>query len=303
MSGGVDSSVTAAMLPSSGYDVVGVTMKLFCHGDVVSGPAAVVRSIPSIAMRARVCAQLGVPHYVLNLEPTFAHDVIDGFRDGVFARANADSVRAMQHVYQVPRSGSAGGRDRCAVCGDRALRACGRTECCRAGATRARTRAISSGGSIGPWSAGCCFPWGANQGRDAGARAGAGALVVADKVESQDICFVPDGDHMRVFARRLGRRRRRCVPGPFVTLDGRVIGEHDGYRPVHSGQRRGLPGGAGQPETVVAIHAAERAVVVGTREDLLGRGPLHVNWNWRAATSLRASGSGSRPKYAIVAPQ
>ncbi|HEX6631836.1 MAG TPA: aminomethyltransferase beta-barrel domain-containing protein, partial [Gemmatimonadaceae bacterium] len=109
-----------------------------------------------------------------------------------------------------------------------------------------------------------------------------GLAVVADKVESQDICFVPDGDHARVIARELGDDTPALRPGPIVTVDGRTIGEHQGYARYTIGQRRGLPGGSREPLFVVAIDVARRAVVVGPREALLGRGVVAREVNWLA---------------------
>ena len=107
-----------------------------------------------------------------------------------------------------------------------------------------------------------------------------GLAVVADKVESQDICFVPDGDHTKVIRRTLGADAPSLAAGPIVTLDGRVVGEHDGHARFTVGQRRGLPGGFAEPMYVVAIRPAERAVVIGPREQLLGRGVIARGMNW-----------------------
>jgi tRNA-specific 2-thiouridylase len=107
-----------------------------------------------------------------------------------------------------------------------------------------------------------------------------GLDVVADKVESQDICFVPDGDHAAVIARRLGPGTPSLTPGPFVTTAGRVIGHHRGYARYTVGQRRGLPGGSRHPLYVVAIHPEDRSVVVGPREELLGRGVVASEVRW-----------------------
>jgi len=112
-----------------------------------------------------------------------------------------------------------------------------------------------------------------------------GLEVVADKVESQDICFVPDGDHARVVARELGADTPALQRGPFVTLDGRTVGEHAGYARFTVGQRRGLPGGFAEPMFVVAIEPATRAVVIGTRHELLGRGVVVREVNWLVDTA------------------
>ena len=109
-----------------------------------------------------------------------------------------------------------------------------------------------------------------------------GLAVVADKVESQDICFVPDGDHTTVIRRTLGAGASSLARGPFVTADGRVVGEHDGHARFTVGQRRGLPGGFPEPMFVVAIRPADRAVVIGPREALLGRGVVAREVNWLA---------------------
>jgi tRNA-uridine 2-sulfurtransferase len=113
-----------------------------------------------------------------------------------------------------------------------------------------------------------------------------GLEVVADKVESQDICFVPDGDHAKVIARRLGADAPSLARGPVVLADGRVVGEHAGFARFTIGQRRGLPGGFSEPMYVVAIRPGERAVVIGPREELLGNGVIAREVNWLAEAAL-----------------
>jgi len=94
--------------------------------------------------------------------------------------------------------------------------------------------------------------------------------VVADKIESQDICFVPDGDHAAGRRTPIGRGRSALASGPFVTTAGDVIGEHDGFVRYTVGQRRGLPVGSSRPLYVVAIRPEDRAVVIGPRDELFG---------------------------------
>jgi tRNA-specific 2-thiouridylase len=105
-------------------------------------------------------------------------------------------------------------------------------------------------------------------------------LAVADKVESQDICFVPDGDHTKIIRQRLGSDTPSLSRGPVVTLDGRVVGEHEGYARYTIGQRRGIPGGFAEAMYVVAIRPERREVVIGPREALIGRGIVAREMNW-----------------------
>jgi len=107
-----------------------------------------------------------------------------------------------------------------------------------------------------------------------------GLELIAEKRESQDICFVPDGDHTRVIARTLGAETPALAHGPLVLRDGTVVGEHTGYARFTVGQRRGLPGGFPEPMFVVAIQPSTRAVVIGPRDELLGRGVVVREVNW-----------------------
>jgi tRNA-specific 2-thiouridylase len=103
---------------------------------------------------------------------------------------------------------------------------------------------------------------------------------VAGKPESQDICFVPNGDHSTVLAKHLPAGAAALSRGSFVLSDGRAVGEHQGYARFTIGQRRGLPGGYAEPMFVVAIRPADRAVVIGPRDELLGRGIIARELNW-----------------------
>jgi tRNA-specific 2-thiouridylase len=280
MSGGVDSSVAAALLVEQGHDVVGVTMKLFCYGeDVPDRPCC---SLDSIDDARRVCQRLGVPHYVLNLEDRFGADVVDDFvheyargrtpipcvrcntftkfrdllrkADAIDARWIATGHYARVHDGALLRGADPSkdqtyflwGIDRAVV--RRMLLPVGHL-------AKPETRAIARR---------------------------LGLTVVADKVESQDICFVPDGDHTRIIRARLGDAAPSLARGPIVTVDGRVVGEHDGHARYTIGQRRGLPGGFAEPMFVVAIEPARRAVVIGPRDALLGRGVVARGVNWLA---------------------
>ena len=278
MSGGVDSSVAAALLVEQGYDVVGVTMKLFCYGDDV--PDRPCCSLDSINDARRVCHQLGVPHYVLNLESAFGHAVVDDFaREYARGRTPIPCVRCNTFTKF---------RDLLvkAEAVDAELVATGHYARVIDGALH---RGVDRGKDQ------TYFLWGVSRevvrrmllpvGHQTKAETRAvahrlGLEVVAEKVESQDICFVPDGDHVKVIRRVLGADDPSLARGPIVTADGRVVGEHGGFARFTIGQRRGLPGGHGEPMYVVAIRPADRAVVIGPRDALLGRGVVAREVNW-----------------------
>ncbi|MBA3340509.1 MAG: tRNA 2-thiouridine(34) synthase MnmA [Gemmatimonadaceae bacterium] len=280
MSGGVDSSVAAALLVGQGYDVVGATMKLFCHGeDVPDRPCC---SLDSVNDARRVCERLGVPHYVINLESRFGIDVVDDFvneyargrtpipcvrcntftkfRDFVH-KADAIDARwiATGHYARVVDGELRRGRDdnkdqTYFLWGiDRAVLT--RMLLPVGDSTKSETRQLART---------------------------LGLSVVAEKAESQEICFVPDGDYVGILRQKLGDDSPALSRGPIVTSEGRFVAEHEGYARYTIGQRRGLPGGFPMPMYVVGIRPGDRAVVIGPRDDLLGRGVIAREVNWLA---------------------
>ena len=278
MSGGVDSSVAAALLVEQGYDVVGATMKLGCHGDEL--PDRPCCSLDSVNDARRICEQLGVPHYVLNLETAFGRDVVRDFVDeyargrtpipcvrcntftkfrDLVVKADAIDARwiATGHYARVRdgvlQRGLDPNKDQSYFLWGISRPVLSRMLLPVGGQTKAETRAVAHS---------------------------LGLELIAEKPESQDICFVPDGDHTKVIARELGTDAPALARGPFVRGDGTVVGEHDGYARFTVGQRRGLPGGFREPMFVVEIRPATRAVVIGPREELLGRGIVAREVNW-----------------------
>ncbi len=288
MSGGVDSSVAAAMLVEQGYDVVGATMKLFCYGDeVVDRPCC---SLDSINDARRVCDTLGIPHYVLNLESAFSSDVIDDFvHEYARGRTPIPCVRCNTFTKFRDLVHRADGIDaRWIATGHYARVVDG---VLHRGLDRAKDQSYFLWGIDRGVLARMLLPVGAQT--KAQTRAVAhrlGLEVVADKLESQDICFVPDGDHTKIIRTRLGGDAPSLSPGPFVLSTGEVVGRHDGHARFTIGQRRGLPGGFAEPMFVVAIRPAERAVVIGPREELLGSGLVTRELNWLG----EAPGLGAR---------
>ncbi len=268
MSGGVDSSVTAAVLAEAGYDVVGITLQLYDHGAATHRKGACCAGRDIHDARA-VAARIGIPHYVLDYERRFKEAVIDRFAESYVAgetpvpcvecnqaikfrdllataRELGAAVLATGH-YVASRRLPGGGR---------ALYRARETERDQSYFLFATTRAQLDL---------LRFPLGDRTKAETRELARRFGLAVADKQDSQDICFVPSGRYADVIERL---RPGAAGPGEIVDLDGRVLGRHDGIIHFTVGQRRGLGIAAGSPLYVVRLDAASRRVVVGPREAL-----------------------------------
>jgi tRNA-specific 2-thiouridylase len=295
MSGGVDSSVAAALMVEASHDVVGFTMNLWPDWVPPADDGPGCCGLGAIDDARAVARTLGIPHYVLNLRSAFEHAVIREFA-GEYARGRTPNPciacnRAIKFALLLDRV-RALGMERLATGhyariehdpdgGVRLLRAADRRKdqsYVLAGVTRAQLARV-------------LFPVGARTKPEIRAIARRYGLRVADKPDSQEICFVPRGDHSAVVARYAPHAVR---PGPIYDGHGRQVGEHRGIARYTVGQRRGLGalrGGpdeaAGQPRYVVAIDGTRNALRVGDAGALRCEQLVATDANWIGIDDLR----------------
>jgi tRNA-specific 2-thiouridylase len=280
MSGGVDSSVAAALLKSQGYDVVGLTMQLYDHG-AATAKSKTCCAGQDIYDARRVSDMIGIPHYVVDYETTFKTDVMDRFADGYIhgetpvpcvlcnqtvkfrdllkaaKDLGADALATGHYVQRVQQDGGAAMFQAADPDRDQSY--------FLFATTRAQLDFVR-------------FPLGGMskpEARELGIKFG---LHVAAKPDSQDICFVPGGDYAQVIR---ALRPEAAQPGDIVHVDGRVLGRHEGVIHFTVGQRKGLGvGGETEPLYVVRIDPETARVVAGPKAALMRNSfELHgVNW-------------------------
>ena len=311
MSGGVDSSVVAAMLSEEGYDVVGVTLQLYDHGAALAKKGACCAG-RDIQDARRVAEEMGFPHYVLDYENKFKESVIDEFADAYLAGATpVPCIRCNEQVKFRDLLETAKDLDAdCMATGHYIQRFVenGKAELHKA-ADPDRDQSYFLFSTQQKQLDYLRFPLGhLKSKKDTRELARKYGLPVADKPDSQDICFVPNGSYAAVIEKL---RPEAANPGNIVNLNGEILGTHKGIINYTVGQRRGLGIGGGDPLYVVKLDADKQQVIVGSKEALATRTVMIKEVNWLGEDKFIDSSERSiavrvrstrSPKEAIIRP-
>ena len=312
MSGGVDSSVVAAQLAREGYDVVGVTLQLYDHGAALAKKGACCAGL-DIHDARRVADEMGFPHYVLDYENVFRDAVIDEFADSYLAGATpVPCIRCNERVKFKDLLETAKDLEAdCMATGHYIQRKMGVQGAeLHAAADANRDQSYFLFSTTPEQLEYLRFPLGHLPTKDATrALAGEFGLSVADKPDSQDICFVPNGNYAAVIEKL---RPGAAEPGEIVHVDGRVLGQHEGVLHYTIGQRRGLGiGGLEEPLYVIKLDVDLRHVIVGPKEMLatrmipvreinwLGDEPFASRTEWNLTVRVRST---RPPREAVIRP-
>src|SRR5215469_14818290 len=300
MSGGVDSSTVAAMLRAEGYNVVGLTMQLWNQRRLAGYPGMPEQvqgrccSIDDVYDARRVAEDLDIPYYVVNHEERFENDVVRPFVQEylsgrtpipcslcnnhlkfdqllVTARQIGAELLATGHYARLQFDPE---RNRWLL-----LRA----------ADKSKDQTYFLFGLTQDQLSRTRFPLGEMTKPQVRERARQHGLALAEKPDSQEICFVPGGDYKRFIDAYLGEQGEQLpdTSGELVTTDGRVVGHHEGVHNFTVGQRKGLGVATGNPLYVININGAEGKVTVGGNDDLLSRTLIAREVNWIAIDELR----------------
>ena len=300
MSGGVDSSVTAALLHAEGYDVVGITLQLYDHGAAVAKKGACCAG-QDIYDARRVAENLGIPHYVLDYESRFRDSVMEDFADSYLrGETPIPCVSCNQTVKfrDLLTTARDLGAD-CLATGHYVQRKLGPegAELHRA-VDKRRDQSYFLFATTREQLDFLRFPLGGLEKDEVRAEAERHGLAVADKPDSQDICFVPQGSYASVVEKL---RPGAADPGEIVHVDGRVMGRHEGIIHYTIGQRRGLGlGGETEPLFVVRLEPEARRVIVGPKTALARDAVILRSLNWLPAGEIPAEGRAVQVKLRSV---
>ena len=280
MSGGVDSSVAAYLMKEAGYDCIGVTMKLYDNEDIGMEQEKTCCSLSDIEDARSVAVKLGIPYYVFNFKADFKEKVIDNFiesyRCGMTPNPCIECNRHLKfaHLWQKARELQCD----VVVTGHYArITEDGQGYHLLKGKDSAKDQSYVLYSLTQEQLAHTCFPLGGYTKEEIRRIAEEQGFFNAAKKDSQDICFIPDGDYRSFIEKTTGQSSK---PGDFVDKDGNVLGTHKGYYCYTIGQRRGLGISAPQSLYVTEIRPEENKVVLGSNDDLFHSHLTADNFNW-----------------------